>query len=473
VSYAYYCPNELSWQPKYVQCASNLLFFLDKVLPLDPQVELVVSIIGSSVWPLGTAEIPGLRVRYAKQLGVDVFTHWEVLMDAATDYNSWDSFSHFVFLNCGTRGPYLLPNCQDSVVVPWLSPFVHRMQSLDASIVGSSFSCQEAPHVQSHFMLVASELVRTVILAQWEPRFIEEKDAMAASHKGISFDVVREVEVGLSEKAVRRGTVIADLIVSHSANHSACATVMAEGPKRRPTANNPSIYAQNPFDRVFIKHGGALVANYEERARTINGRTGKSPVFDTCKRTMLEVSESYLALGCAAPNAGHWEGTDHLMTFVSKLQGLQDKTIMGLCCQNVCNSEPRDASPFMRKSGLRVIITGREHSGTTMLSTFVQSAPCLFGAFETGFLVKPSPQEFAAFNKTGLKNGRHAYTVPSPPPPPLFCHLPLSCTRAVANHAIPCPCSGRCMIAPPPHHHAVATAIAASFVRFLWNGSRS
>lgn len=49
---------------------------------------------------------------------------------------------------------------------------------------------------------------------------------------------------------------------------------------------------------------------------------------------------------------------------------------------------------FSQASGLFVIVTGMEHSGTTLVSELLMSAPRLFGAFESGFLLEDSPKDF-------------------------------------------------------------------------------
>lgn len=49
---------------------------------------------------------------------------------------------------------------------------------------------------------------------------------------------------------------------------------------------------------------------------------------------------------------------------------------------------------FGHASGLYVIVTGMEHSGTTLVSELLMSAPGLFGAFEGGFLLDDSPARF-------------------------------------------------------------------------------
>lgn len=49
---------------------------------------------------------------------------------------------------------------------------------------------------------------------------------------------------------------------------------------------------------------------------------------------------------------------------------------------------------FRNTSGLFAIVTGMEHSGTTILSQFIKSSPSLFGGFEGGFLLAKDPQSF-------------------------------------------------------------------------------
>ncbi len=52
------------------------------------------------------------------------------------------------------------------------------------------------------------------------------------------------------------------------------------------------------------------------------------------------------------------------------------------------------ASKTLNTYPVRVIITGIEHSGTTLLSNLLNQAPSLSCAFECGFLLADSPQQF-------------------------------------------------------------------------------
>ena len=64
---------------------------------------------------------------------------------------------------------------------------------------------------------------------------------------------------------------------------------------------------------------------------------------------------------------------------------------------NVCvdkKSNDNKTDDFRKQSGLFVIIAGIEHTGTTMISSLLMNAPNLYSAFECGFLLADSPQEF-------------------------------------------------------------------------------
>ena len=53
----------------------------------------------------------------------------------------------------------------------------------------------------------------------------------------------------------------------------------------------------------------------------------------------------------------------------------------------------RDNAESWASMGLRAIVTGLEHSGTTLTGSLLYNAPCIIGAFETGFLVADTPKD--------------------------------------------------------------------------------
>ena len=63
-----------------------------------------------------------------------------------------------------------------------------------------------------------------------------------------------------------------------------------------------------------------------------------------------------------------------------------------VCVDKKSNNTKDD--DFRKQSGLFVIIAGIEHTGTTMISSLLMNAPNLYSAFECGFLLADSPQEF-------------------------------------------------------------------------------
>ena len=56
--------------------------------------------------------------------------------------------------------------------------------------------------------------------------------------------------------------------------------------------------------------------------------------------------------------------------------------------------DPGSPAEFQRVSGLGVIVTGMENSGTTILSDLLKCGPGLMGAFECGLLLASKPGTF-------------------------------------------------------------------------------
>jgi len=65
---------------------------------------------------------------------------------------------------------------------------------------------------------------------------------------------------------------------------------------------------------------------------------------------------------------------------------------------------------FREKSGLFAIITGIEHSGTTITASLVMNAPNLYGAFETGLLLSDTPSGFQHLSEPFFYKGLTAPT---------------------------------------------------------------
>ena len=60
---------------------------------------------------------------------------------------------------------------------------------------------------------------------------------------------------------------------------------------------------------------------------------------------------------------------------------------------------------------VRVVITGMERSGTTLLSTLLKQNSCIDGGFECGFLLADTPRDFKGVRpwyETGCRNRFHS-----------------------------------------------------------------
>jgi len=84
----------------------------------------------------------------------------------------------------------------------------------------------------------------------------------------------------------------------------------------------------------------------------------------------------------STPNESNNEDVSHSSDFQS---GVLGATQEGASLDNHNNNN---------NDKLRVIVTGMEHTGTTILSELIMSAPGLIGPFETGFLLAETPSDF-------------------------------------------------------------------------------
>ena len=262
VSYAFFAPQQRWSALTHRQCVSNLRYFLAHAGSRG--FDLTISVIGDSVWPpfeLNAAERALLRqshitVRRQQNLGVDVYSHHAALADAR---RMEADYSHFVFLNCGTRGPYMLPQCEAAArsaaparlrnVVGWLRPFATRLTPR-TPMVGASISCEESLHLQSHF-LVASKTALSFVRRIWRPpRTRQISDGANGSSHAVVEAVTSHVEVGLSGELLAAGFALGSLQEA----------VPAAGATDCPFSErvNPSTLAQDPFQFVFLKLGGQL-----------------------------------------------------------------------------------------------------------------------------------------------------------------------------------------------------------------------
>jgi len=78
-----------------------------------------------------------------------------------------------------------------------------------------------------------------------------------------------------------------------------------------------------------------------------------------------------------------------LLTALLSFTGAEEESVLGSGMRGLSSGRStRDRHGF---SALRAIVTGLEHTGTTVLSMMLFNAPCVIGAWETGFLLANTP----------------------------------------------------------------------------------
>ena len=256
ISYAYYSPLGKT-DRMYAQCRSNLDHFLRRGLPPHDghnHPDVILNVIGDSPVP----SLGGRRITIRRRaLGpADLFVHAQALRETL---GRNDDTYYFVFLNCGVRGPYLMPASHPTArlgVASWLEPFTSLLRN-GVMISGPSISCQPSPHLQSCFVVGTKQAAEQFILPKWGKEYDNKTR------------IIVESEIGLSTAIIQAGFKIASL-------QSWGATFMPMDCMRL-CQTNPTLFAQDPFELIFLKHGGNSL-----------------PPEGSCKTNLMHVADSVL-----------------------------------------------------------------------------------------------------------------------------------------------------------------------------------
>ena len=256
ISYAYYSPLGKT-DRMYAQCRSNLDHFLRRGLPPHDghnHPDVILNVIGDTPVP----SLGGRRITIRRRaLGpADLFVHVQALRETL---GRNDDTYYFVFLNCGVRGPYLMPASHPTArlgVASWLEPFTSLLRN-GAMISGPSISCQPSPHLQSYFVVGTKQAAEQFILPKW------------GKEDNNKTRIIIESEIGLSTAVIQAGFKIASL-------QSWGATFMPMDCMRL-CQSNPTLFAQDPFELIFLKHGGNSL-----------------PPEGSCKTNLIHVVDSVL-----------------------------------------------------------------------------------------------------------------------------------------------------------------------------------
>ena len=281
VSYAFFA-SALHWSElKHRQCGSNLRYFLAH--SGSDAFDLHISVIGDSHWP--PHSMPPDERALLDQQHISVIRRPNAAVDAHVHAMTLEAvnltaYTHFVFLNCGTRGPFLLDTCdgprssaKSSVraAPAWLRPFA-ALLTQKVPLVGPSISCEQSLHVQSHFLAATAQAL-PYIMGAWSPRAAAQAEAMPGSQRGEQDSksavqaFIAGVELGLSTTLLESGFALGSLqeeVPTRGVTHCPF-TSSSLNPSLHPSwyalnpfHPNPSSQPQDPFQLIFLKHGGNL-----------------------------------------------------------------------------------------------------------------------------------------------------------------------------------------------------------------------
>jgi hypothetical protein len=245
ISYAYYSPQGKE-SPVYAQCRSNLDAFLRWGLAPygGPLPRVILNVIGDSPLP-SLGDRHRITVRRREVAPADLFVHAQVLRETR-DLNDTD---YFVFLNCGVRGPYLAPESDATArlgAATWLQPFVSRLRD-GVVLSGPSMSCELSAHLQSYFLVATKQAVEQFILPRWGI----ERASVPEDYGGI----IKQLEVGLSTAIWDAGYKVESL--------QSWARGFEPGACAQRCQLNPTLFSIDPFELIFVKHGGATLSKQD------------------------------------------------------------------------------------------------------------------------------------------------------------------------------------------------------------------
>lgn len=313
------CVLPLAWlssDPASEMCSSNLQFFIDH--GLSPSADVLISVIGDSLTPQSPPPNQGVAVhRIPCNPGADPYVHASVLQ-RLTASGRLSKYSHFAFLNCGTRGPYVLKDLQHcphafdgwfstKVSGPtWFYPYAARLGGdTDVALVGPSISFQRGMvHVQSHFLATTAPHVPMIINSWMDrnkprcPLFKEARNLSSSSElvqlqsinlgctssqrtrprvhssmpppqcrnspatvsrRLVAQSVVRSTEIDVSQLAIRDGFNLQSLApYSQGWDYRTCGG-MQRFPRNLRFDPQCTGDVASPLEYIFVKFGGSLM----------------------------------------------------------------------------------------------------------------------------------------------------------------------------------------------------------------------
>ena len=273
ISYVAYAPPGASLNT-YDQCKSNFDFFLRNGVSKSENVVYIFSLVDDTAVPRRLSKLvrysaKNIHFKRVKNQQLDLYIHGSVIRN-----HMIDSYDYYVFMNCGSRGPYYkttelpqlgyYPFSKHKTMIStinWLLPFITRMQGT-IGLVGPTISCEVSPHVQSYMMVARADAAK-IIMNVWST----DKRVGSANR----LDAIANTEVAASTYVLRAGIGIGCLDSrypdiggtynltcsmqyrrlgnSYQLNPTACRDVTSEGCAR----------PVDPCEVVVVKYGGEMM----------------------------------------------------------------------------------------------------------------------------------------------------------------------------------------------------------------------
>lgn len=285
-------------------------------------------------------------------------------------------YDYFLYVNCGMVGPKTKGDQH------WTETFTSRLSNV-VKLTGVSINMSFHPHVQS--FVLATDRIGIELIKNSDAVYdcgVKNDQSMTEEER---WKIIDKYELGMSRAIINAGYSINSLTGSLGEP----ITINKDGMKEIIKRSN---------DKMNYK---ALIAASERNVWDSNSVSFVLPLGDdiwnsdsirTIGRGGLPLWSDFIfykaSRGILLPEIfEEVEYDDPDLTLIEDFSGLSlpdydDPT------RDICEEAKTD---FRGASKLSVIVTGFEHSGTTMLAQLIKSDPGLFGGFECGILSQRIP----------------------------------------------------------------------------------
>jgi hypothetical protein len=259
VSYVMYAPPDSNDQV-HQMCITNANIFLSRGVVNSTRVDYVFNLVGSTSATSQILEAARLwsnvNISRVPNQAIDLPAHMSTIK------SSHKSYTYYILLNCGARGPYFMHQSVEHPLIPsraWISRFIDPLRK-GASAVGSTISPEISPHIQTYAMALNYQATKFA-MSYWD-RFSSLTAAGNVTDKAFLID---NMEVGLSTALIDAGFHIASLDTRMQNLYSRRSNIpgdLYDNPtacRRSDTRNSSGCEGVNPCEVIFVKYGGEIL----------------------------------------------------------------------------------------------------------------------------------------------------------------------------------------------------------------------